>query len=277
MPARKKKGNKGATAKHVAAPVEKVVTRAVSRQVCDQDATKDDQVPPSGQSAEPDTSGTALLRLVTSMDTRMTKMEEAFRSAINNISVVKDVPPVPVVPALSAAPIPAPLPAPLPPVIAAPVQPMPAVPDYPLHQVPSSTVSDSTSSRSSRSTRREPASTRSHSRSLSSVERSRSRSSGRSHRKKSSAGKYDGKYYLEEGDKLDSFERLMLVNLRILSKMYKKDKDLQGFLDHTILLVEKADTDVFEPDTLIRYDHHVKTVAADKGSSTFATLDLLVL
>ena len=41
-------------------------------------------------------------------------------------------------------------------------------------------------------------------------------------------------------------------------KLYKKDRDILGFLDHMILIAEKAEKRVFASEALISYDKAVK-------------------
>ena len=230
--------------------------------------------------------------LVSSVDSRMSNVEEALRTAISLLTSrgSQAASPSPVglahpsavgssTATLTATTFP---PSTMPPPVVAP----PTIQDHldvnsqAPHHVPSSTASStgsitSDSSRPSRSSahNKERDSSRASSRgSVFSPDRHRSRSSSR-RRRHGKAGKYDAKYFLDEGEKLNSYERLSLVNLRILSRMFRKGKDIQGFLDHCILLAEKADPGLFRPETLIKYDNHVKCVAAEKGSASFEKID----
>ena len=91
--------------------------------------------------------------------------------------------------------------------------------------------------------------------------------------KKKKKGKYDAKKFLDEGDKIDSFERLMLANLRMAAKLLKKERNITGLLQHLILLVEKADSGMFASDCLCRYDEAVHLTANEKGLRSFAKID----
>ena len=94
--------------------------------------------------------------------------------------------------------------------------------------------------------------------------RTRSRTSSRKRR-----GKYCTAKYLKDGDKVDSYSRLVLANLRMTLALYKKEKDVKGFLKHQILIAEKADKDMFEPASLIGYDESIKEIARESGSKSF--------
>ena len=79
--------------------------------------------------------------------------------------------------------------------------------------------------------------------------------------KKKKKGKYNAAKYLDEGDKIDSFERLMLGNLRMAAKLLKKERDIQGLLQHLILIAEKAQSGTFGNDCLCKYDEAVRSAA----------------
>ena len=55
--------------------------------------------------------------------------------------------------------------------------------------------------------------------------------------------------------------------------LYKKGKDIKGFLKHLVLIAEKAETGHFDPEALIAYDESVKEAAREMGSKAFAKLD----
>ena len=131
----------------------------------------------------------------------------------------------------------------------------------------------STSSSSSSSSASSSRSARSSSESVSPA-----RSSHRSRRKqdrrdKKRKGKYDTSKFLREGDKLNTYERLVLANLKMVRKLYKKDRDILGFLDHMILVAEKAERRVFASEALISYDESVKDAAKENGLKAFAVVD----
>ena len=79
--------------------------------------------------------------------------------------------------------------------------------------------------------------------------------------------------YLPEFRSVSTYERLVLANLRMLRRFYKKDRDLNGLLDHFILLAEKAEKDVFIDEALLSYDNSVKQRAKDNGLKEFSQLN----
>ena len=120
-------------------------------------------------------------------------------------------------------------------------------------------------------------SSRSSSGSTSSV-RSSHRGSRRSRRKqdkrdKRRKGKFDTSKYLRDGDKLNTYERLVLANLKMARKFYKKERDILGFLDHMILVAEKAEKRVLASEALIGYDESVKESAKENGLKVFKKVD----
>ena len=213
-------------------------------------------------------------------DARMAQMETTIRSALMSSSraaapVVVAPPPVPVAaPQLAASPVVVPPPAVAPP----PPAPLPSVssdtslPPAVGHSSRSSDVGHHSSHRHHSRTTRSPSSASRSSSSDSSSSRSRSRSwdHKRKHRKH---GKYSTLKYLPEFRSVSSYERLVLANLRMLRRFYKKDRDIYGLLDHFILLAEKAEKDVFMDEALLSYDESVKQRAKDNGLKEFSQLN----
>ena len=78
---------------------------------------------------------------------------------------------------------------------------------------------------------------------------------------------------MKEGDKVTTYERLVLANIRMALALYKKRKNIKGFLKHMIMIAEKADKDMFEPAALIAYDESIKEVARESGSKSFDKVD----
>ena len=142
-------------------------------------------------------------------------------------------------------------------------------------ELPLQDVSNTSSSSSGSSV--SPSSSRSSSGSRSSS-RSSHRNSRHSRRKqekrdKRRKGKFDTSKYLRDGDKLNTYERLVLANLKMARKFYKKERDILGFLDHMILVAEKAERRVFASEALIGYDESVKDSAKEIGLKAFKKVD----
>ena len=54
--------------------------------------------------------------------------------------------------------------------------------------------------------------------------------------------------------------------------LLKRGKDITGFLSHFLMIAEKADKYVFEPEALINYDESVKELAKESGIGAFAEI-----
>ena len=92
-------------------------------------------------------------------------------------------------------------------------------------------------------------------------------------KKSKKKGKYDAEKYLDEGDKIDSFERLVLANLRMTLKLFRKKRNIKGLLQHLIMVVEKAATGMFANDSLCKYNEAVRLMAGEKGLYSFGKID----
>ena len=243
---------KQAPARYVVPPMSPVVTRSGSR-------VADDNI---NNSATPTSLGPVisddsvfiqsavsqeLKTMEAKWDTRFTRMEDNMRSALCNQSVNK-------LPSAASSPSP-----PLTTASAAgptitTVESSSTSSARPGHasrgsskssRSPSSSSDSSTRSSSGHSSSR---SKKRHRRSRRSRNRSRSRSAARDRRRKQ--GKYTSLKYLPGFTQVSSYERLVLANVRMALRFYKKDRDIKGILDHIILLAEKAEPGVFESDAL---------------------------
>ena len=265
MPGRKKKSaskkNAAAAApKYSIPPPSPVKTRSSSNPApTPQSASQPAATPTSPAAMDvPATSSlfsTEISALESKFDARMSQMESNFRATITSaLSASSSVPSV-----VAAPPVAQP---------AAPVAAAPAV------IVSTSRSSSSSSTRSAASRGRSSSSDSSVSRSRDRTRRRR-RSSHTTTRKTSrnKHGKYTTLKYVPEHKSIATFERLILANLRMLLKFYKKDRDIKGMLKHSILLAEKADADVFHSEALISYDESVKTLAGEEGITAFSKLD----
>ena len=65
----------------------------------------------------------------------------------------------------------------------------------------------------------------------------------------------------------------MLANTKMALALYKKKKDIKGFLKHLVLVAEKVDSGHFAPEALIAYDESVKETAREVGIKAFAKVD----
>ena len=190
-------------------------------------------------------------------DVRMSRMETTIRSSITQSTASQAAAP-PAAPSVS------------PPAASLPAQ------DYatPTQGQEAAGGSSSRSSSSSSGTSSDSRYSRSSSRST-----SRRRHRRRRHRRSrtSSRSKKHSKYtsarYLKEGERISTYERLVRVNIKMAASLLKRGKDISGFLDHFLMVAEKAESTMFEPITLIGYDESVKESAKELGMKAFSKID----
>ena len=72
-------------------------------------------------------------------------------------------------------------------------------------------------------------------------------------------------------------EKLSLVNWRLVRDRVEKGKDVLEFIDHMILVTEKADTGMFIPEAMIGYDKSVKKRVVKKGVTEFAKAENILI
>ena len=122
------------------------------------------------------------------------------------------------------------------------------------------------SSRSSSSSRSRSSSSRRghrhHSTKRSSKRRSRSSS-------KPKHSKYSSARYLKENEKVKTYQRLVLVNVRMSLALLKRKNDIKGVLRHMLFIAEKGDKDVFIDEALIEYDESIKESAKESSAKRF--------
>ena len=72
---------------------------------------------------------------------------------------------------------------------------------------------------------------------------------------------------------MNTYERLVLANAKMALYLYKKKRNITGFLEHVILVAEKADGPLFASEALIQYDESVKLTAKEHGLKSFSKID----
>ena len=111
-----------------------------------------------------------------------------------------------------------------------------------------------------------------------SVRRHRHRSRRHHHKRSRSRStpkhsKYSSAHYLRAKEKLNNYERLVVVNIRMALALMKRKKDIRGLLRHMLLIGEKAASDMFMDDALLNYDESVKDKAKDMGMKAYRRVD----
>ena len=84
---------------------------------------------------------------------------------------------------------------------------------------------------------------------------------------------FDQERFIDRHSNIDSFEALVLVNIRTIKIMYEQGDDLMGLIQHIELLCEKSLTHVYKASTLIEYDRSVRERANKKGCQAYDTVE----
>ena len=79
--------------------------------------------------------------------------------------------------------------------------------------------------------------------------------------------------FLARHEKLNTFDRLMLCNIRTVNICIEQGTDAQAVLDHMERLCVKAANKVYQVEALIAYDKAVRARANLKGLSAFKTVE----
>ena len=126
-----------------------------------------------------------------------------------------------------------------------------------------------------RSSLREATGSRSSSREWRSSSRDSTRSSWSTTKKRhrSRHGEYDQSNFLSRHQKIDSIEKLLLVNVRLIKQKYEEGEDIISLIDHIEILVEKSGTRVYTLAALSNYDESVKNRANKKGIKAFKNVE----
>ena len=120
---------------------------------------------------------------------------------------------------------------------------------------------------------RDSSSDSSSSRSSSSDSRSRSRSRSRSPKRARGKHPFAQRNFLGRHEKVDSFDRLMLVNIRTINIAFEQGQDIRGLVDHVEMLCQKSSTKVFQVAALCNYDKAVRLRADREGIAAFSKVE----
>ena len=79
--------------------------------------------------------------------------------------------------------------------------------------------------------------------------------------------------HINKGESVKTYEKLMCVSLRVLQDLLARGEDISGFINHLVVLSDKAETKFYRNDSLVAYDKAVRMAAAEKGIKKFAEVD----
>ena len=83
---------------------------------------------------------------------------------------------------------------------------------------------------------------------------------------------FDHQAFIKKGEKVVSFEDLMVVLFKTMSKMVEMKGDVKGAINHGLFMSEKASKNVFINEAFVSYDEDVRKRAGDDGPSAFGTV-----
>ena len=80
---------------------------------------------------------------------------------------------------------------------------------------------------------------------------------------------FDHQAYIRKGEKVESFEELMVITFKTMSQLLDLKYDLRGLIKHGQTLAEKAAKRVYKPTALVQYDESVRERAGEVGPTAF--------
>ena len=86
-------------------------------------------------------------------------------------------------------------------------------------------------------------------------------------------GEFNQVNFLANKEKIDSIEKLLLVNVRLVKAMYEKGEDIFSLIAHIEILIEKSVTKIYTVKALTAYDSSVKDRADKVGIKAFDSVD----
>ena len=75
--------------------------------------------------------------------------------------------------------------------------------------------------------------------------------------------------YIKKGEKVDSFESLMVITFKTIQQLADCKHDSTGVVKHGLTMAEKASKKVFKVDAFVRYDESVRERAGESGPAAF--------
>ena len=95
------------------------------------------------------------------------------------------------------------------------------------------------------------------------------RASSTKKEKKREKKRFLHKNFTNRGESVASFESLMMVMFRTLLEMKEEDEEIDGLLQHGLLLSEKASKDVYRQEAFLSYDEAIRRRAGREGPQAF--------
>ena len=83
---------------------------------------------------------------------------------------------------------------------------------------------------------------------------------------------FDHQAFVKKGEKVSSFEDLMLITFKTMSKLLEIKSDVKGVVSHGQFMSDKASKNVFVDEAFVDYDQDVRNRAGEAGPSAFGTV-----
>ena len=81
---------------------------------------------------------------------------------------------------------------------------------------------------------------------------------------------FDQQAFVKKGEKVSTFEDLMVIAFKTLRELSELKLDVSGFLSHGLLMAEKASRNVFIQEAFVGYDEEVRKRAGETGPAALA-------
>ena len=94
----------------------------------------------------------------------------------------------------------------------------------------------------------------------------------KSTKEKKKRNPFDHTNFTKKGEKVDSFEKIMIVTFKTMEQLLNMGKDVKGLVRHGLAMSEKASTGFYKVDAFVNYDDAVRERAGRQGPSTFGVV-----
>ena len=83
---------------------------------------------------------------------------------------------------------------------------------------------------------------------------------------------FDYQAFIRKGEKVTTFEEIMVITFKTLSKLAELKVDSKGLLAHGLVMAEKAAKSLFVAEAFVGYDEEVRKRAAMSGPAVFGSV-----
>ena len=83
---------------------------------------------------------------------------------------------------------------------------------------------------------------------------------------------FDYQAYIRKGEKVTTFEEIMVVTFKTLSKIADLKGDVRGLIEHGLVMADKASKSLFVSEAFVGYDEGVRERAGESGPKAFGVV-----